>query len=99
MTEDIIIEKLNSAIQQRAKHYNVNLGAGADIDIKALVSKAAKALVQDQARIPEAEKAFQRLIDEMVASSKQIANYPPGVIGEETLAKALAGLCPIFPIC
>jgi hypothetical protein len=99
MTEDIIIEKLNSAIERRLKHHSVELGDGADTDIKTLVAEAAKALIQDTSRIPEGEISFERLIDEMVVSSRQLPGYPPGIIGEQTLAKALGRLCPLFPIC
>ena len=56
-------------------------------------------LIQDTSRIPEGERTFERLIDEMVVSSKQIKDYPPGIIGEQTLQGALGRLCPLFPIC
>jgi len=99
MTEDVIIEKLNDAIKRRLMHHNVRLGPGADNDIETFVAKAAKALIQDTSRIPEAEQAFERLIDEMVVSSKQLPGYPSDTIGEQTLRMALGRLCPLFPIC
>ncbi len=99
LTEVDIAERLRRAVDERARHHGVRLGAGADSDIAQFVKEAAKKVARDPSRMNEAERAFERLIDEMFAASTRIKDYQPGLVGERTLADALSRLCPMFPIC
>src|SRR5262245_3386896 len=103
-----LAEQFFAAAQRRAQSYGVTLGQGADHDIRQFaVTGAGRILLQPDGSVRDAEiqsalKAFERLVDEMFAASREIPGYAvsnPGVIGEQTLARALAKLCPLFPIC
>lgn len=70
------------------------INAGAEIDQLPTNAQGAK--------LNEAKDNFAKLIDEMVVAAKTIPGYQnthPDSIGEDTLAKALGILCPIWPFC
>jgi hypothetical protein len=50
----------------------------------------------------QAEAALSSWVDHMISASREIQGYSeihPGIIGEETFARAKKLLCPCFPIC
>ena len=84
----------------------MRLGDGAHQSFEQYAREAARELVRDpglsEGKVRAMVAVFERLIDEMIGSSKAIRGYSkrhPGVIGEDTLARALRKLCPIFPFC
>ena len=96
-----------------ANAHAVTLGPGADNDIRAMTLRAAERVLDkaqntgataeqfDELR-DEGRRAFEALIDEMVAARPLVygpAEFSIGHIGEQTLAHALSILCPLFPIC
>jgi hypothetical protein len=102
-----ITNAIFSAAQTYASNEKVRFGPGAFEDIKEYASKAASDLAElpseeQQGRIRATSLVFERLIDEMVIQSKAIPGYQaanPGVIGEDTLRRALSVLCPLWPFC
>ena len=109
MTPDDLANELFSAAEHRASMHGVQLGPGADSDIRQFASTGASQMLAahpapgpPMQMIEEAKAAFEKLIDEMVSAASEIPGYHaayPGIIGEQTLARALARLCPLFPIC
>jgi len=93
----------------RAQLHGRRFGPGADTDIRSFASRGADAIISRTAAptitdplVADAARNFERLVDEMVASVTELKDYAernPGVIGEQTLARALSRLCPLFPIC
>ncbi len=107
---DDLANALFRAAERAAATHGVRLGHGADGDIRRFAQTAADRLLADgggrvsltDRAASDATAAFTRLVEEMVLASSQIPNYRerhPGIIGEETLARALARLCPLYPIC
>lgn len=112
-TEDQLGRELYESAAGNAQSRGYVFGAGADDDIRRLADAAAGKILQEAAAdanprgaLPqmrqEAERAFARVVDEMIRTRASV--YGAGVradslIGEETLRKALAGLCPLWPIC
>jgi hypothetical protein len=108
MNQHELAETLVSAAEKRADAHGMKFGEGADGDIRRFARTAAERLCSDTAGGPPtdvistATGAFERLVEEMVSQASQIDGYAaahPGVIGEQTLARALSKLCPLFPIC
>jgi hypothetical protein len=68
----------------------------------AAIEIEASPLSQQPDKIETAKLNFQKLIDQMIVESWIITSYKqtnPGMIGEYTLGKALAALCPLWPFC
>jgi hypothetical protein len=104
MTEDQLAKRILDHAKKYAKSHNVRLGDGADQDFARYAKIAAAELLKtSDPPLAGREKAinivFERVIDEMIVQAKKIPGYKPGVIGEETLRRALAKLCPLFPFC
>lgn len=108
MERDQVATALFAAAERRALAHGVRLGQGADHDIRSFAHKGADRIFSQYgptppaAAISEAEQAFAKLVDEMLSAASEIPGYRakhPALIGEETLARALARLCPLFPIC
>ena len=107
MNRDDLTKNLIAAAEQRASTHGMRLGPGADNDIRRFATTGASQMFAahtppEPQKIEEAKAAFERLIDEMVLAASEIPGYraaQPGIIGEQTLARALSRLCPLFPIC
>ena len=109
MNRDDLARTLWAVAERRAKMHGVQLGQGADADIRQfartgsdrILNAHPEAALNDKV-VEDAEAAFEKLIDEMVSAASEIAGYReayPDIIGEQTLARALSRLCPLFPIC
>jgi hypothetical protein len=93
--------------ERYARQRGKRLGPGARSLFEAATVRAAQDLAatrRDQLvrRTHETEVAFHRMIDEMIRAIDEIPGYEqahPGVIGEETLMRAMRRLCPLFPFC
>lgn len=100
MGQELYKIALNYA-QSRGYHF----GAGADVFIKDHAMKAGLEIEQQEfskALVSKAERAFVKLIDEMIDATREIPNYAvehPNAIGEQTLGRALNRLCPLWPFC
>ena len=92
----------------RAKGYH--FGDGAEVLIEGFAREAvpkieAKAAETGKSRedlIEESERAFMRLVDDMIKAAGEIEGYSidhPHAIGEQTLGAAMNRLCPLWPIC
>jgi len=99
---------LESNLTGRVKTYldsrGYQLGAGAENEFRKAIARVAQEIEflpeQDQrAKIEEATRNFQTLIDMMIIRSRSIPGYPPGKIGEQTLFEAMKMLCPLWPFC
>lgn len=100
---------LVNAAENRARMHGVRLGEGADVDIRGFAQAGAQQLIAERPAlekydpiISSAAAAFERLIDDMMLAALEIPGYRerhPGIIGEDTLRRALSRLCPLFPIC
>lgn len=109
MNSDELAGILWAAAERSTEKHGMQLGPGADADIREFARTGAARILQEHPDATpndqvtkDAEAAFEKLIDEMVVSASQIAGYRkahPGIIGEQTLSKALSRLCPLFPIC
>lgn len=109
MNKAELADRLLAAAEGRAKRHRVAFGPGADQGIRQFAQTAADKVLGDRSSLPpadpqvrEAEAAFEKLVEEMVGAAGEIADYRklhPDTIGEETLARALSRLCPLFPIC
>src|SRR5437870_1021159 len=104
MNRDHLARHIFEHAQKYADSRQVRLGPGADFQFKAYADRAADELAKTpdrelDARLRAMDMLFERLIDEMIGASKQIPGYERGVIGEQTLQRALQKLCPIFPFC
>ncbi len=109
MNRDDLVRELWAAAERRADVRGVRLGQGADADIHRFAHTGADRILAAHPHvtahdkvIEDATAAFAKLIDEMVSAASEIAGYRdayPDTIGEQTLAKALSRLCPLFPIC
>jgi hypothetical protein len=109
MNPNDLAKELITAAERRASMYGMQLGHGADADIRQFARTGASQMFAAHPTpepptqmVEEAKAAFERLIDEMVLAASEIPGYQtahPGTIGEETLARALSRLCPLFPIC
>ena len=97
-------------LEQYASNYVANrgykFGEGVEHWIPHIAEQAARRIEADRGStekaIKEAERAFARLIDEMIAAANRIPGYNlrrPNTIGEETRDQAMLVLCPIWPIC
>jgi hypothetical protein len=94
--------RLFEAAVKRASKQGVRLGQGADAEIQRFARNAAELLFNEPDRFDEARVSFERLVDAMVVAAQELPGYAkahPGVIGEETLGRAMSKLCPLFPIC
>lgn len=99
-----IRHRLTKTISEYVDRHGVRLGDGADADFNGMVAKAADEIAGmsaalQQTKISEAERAFETLIDEMIAEGSRIPGYQAGIIGEKTLEAAKRKLCPLWPIC
>jgi hypothetical protein len=98
-------QRLFTSASRRAESQGYHFGPGADQFFRQTSDEAATKIVSaggTEDLIKAGEVAFDRLVDEMIAASRSIPGYAarhPDVIGEETLAKALSRLCPLWPIC
>jgi hypothetical protein len=108
MQPDEIARRLFEAAVARAAQNNLQLGHGADTDIRRLSDKAATEILRistqtsEDSMMKNGEAVFERLVDEMMTARKELPGYEasnPGIIGEQTLWSALQKLCPIFPLC
>lgn len=58
--------------------------------------------VSNEIAVRQAEVALEVLVEQMIFAARSISGYEkshPGVIGEETFRKALAAICPAWPLC
>lgn len=109
MNRDDLARDLWAAAERRANMRGVRLGQGADADIHQFARTGADRILDVHPNVTPHDKvvedataAFAKLIDEMVSAASEIAGYRdayPDTIGEQTLARALSRLCPLFPIC
>jgi hypothetical protein len=109
MDRDGLAIALFSVAQRRAAAHGVQLGQGADGDIRLLAEAGADQILRqlpqvtsEHPMVKDAQAAFEKLVDEMVRAANEIEGYRiayPRTIGEQTLAQALSKLCPLFPIC
>ena len=109
MKRDDLEKALWTAAERKAQMHGVRLGQGADADVHQFARTGADRILQAHPEVvpndrvvKDAEAAFEKLIDEMVSAASEIAGYReayPDTIGEQTLARALSRLCPLFPIC
>jgi hypothetical protein len=109
MDRDQLSSLLFQAAESRAKAHGTQLGQGADADIRGFARTGAERIltgltdpVLSNAAITDAQAAFVTLVDAMVEAASEIPGYRdahPAMIGEQTLKRALARLCPLFPIC
>lgn len=107
MDKDGLSSKLFNLAKDHAATRNKRFGGGAHDQIHYMAQRAAdEIMAKPDAERPDAmraaDQAFERLVDEMISQADQIPQYTtknPGVIGEETLTRALSILCPLFPIC
>jgi len=109
LNRDELAGVLWAAAERCTKRHGMQLGPGADADIRRFARTGADRILDahpqaalDDEIIKDAEAAFEKLIDEMVVSASEIAGYRqanPNTIGERTLSRALSRLCPLFPIC
>lgn len=109
MDRDQLAARLWNAAQRRAAKAGVQFGQGADSDIRSYADRGADRILSaypgagpNDPVVRDAEIAFERLVDEMVAAASNLPGYRaqnPNIIGEQTLAAALSRLCPVFPIC
>lgn len=99
--------RLFAAAEASAKRQGMRLGHGADTDIRRYAKQAADQIAalsatDQQLKLAEGERAFVRLVEGMVEAAVEIPGYResyPDIIGEQTLAAAMAKLCPLWPIC
>jgi len=109
MNRDELAAALFSTAQRRAAAHGMQFGQGADGDIRRFADTGADRILSQN---PEATRghptvmaahvAFETLVDEMIRAANEIEGYHaayPMTIGEQTLARALSKLCPLFPIC
>jgi hypothetical protein len=94
-----------------AARANLRLDSSAQDYLGALIADAAGRIeTEDALDSPEAldhaEKAFETLIrktaaDQLKATGERrgYASPPPSLVSEASLQSALAGICPIWPIC
>ena len=61
--------------------------------------RAGEAALSLDERKAIALEAMQALVKAMNSHAHAIANYAPDRLGEQTLAGAMSGLCPCWPIC
>jgi hypothetical protein len=105
-----IAARLYAAAETRASANGVRFGEGANHQLRYFSEQAADRILrraageeaQRESFIAEGVAAFEAVVDRMVVARKGIAGYEqrnPGVIGEETLSRALRDLCPLWPIC
>jgi hypothetical protein len=105
MDQASLEQQLFKAAFDWAKADGYHFGPGADQLIRQMAQTAATAILaagNAPGMINSAKVAFERLVDEMIAASREIPNYAvqhPHAIGEETYFKALSRLCPLWPIC
>lgn len=109
MDRDQLSAHLWNAAQRRAAKAGVRFGQGADSDIRTFAHRGADLILGshpnvglNEPMVRDAEAAFERLVDEMVAAASSLPGYRAqntNTIGEQTLALALSRLCPLFPIC
>jgi len=109
MNRDDLAKALFATAERRAEKHGMHLGQGADIDIRGFAESGADRIMAQGPDITaqnpavlNAHAAFEKLIDEMVRAATEIDGYReayPATIGEQTLARALSKLCPLFPIC
>jgi hypothetical protein len=98
---------LFSWVQLYAASHGYRLGSGAYEEFKRFSATAADDIEGSApddriARLREAGRNLAGLIDRMIIEASAIPDYEtrnPGVIGEETLLRALRRLCPIWPVC
>jgi hypothetical protein len=97
--------QLFRAALEYAERRGYVIGDGATGDIENFAIKAALDIEQrklGENGMSEAERAFEKLIDNMIEEARQIPGYAiqrPNIIGEQTLARALNRLCPLWPFC
>jgi hypothetical protein len=91
-----------TTIYERAVEYaqkrGYRFGDGADAMIRSHAMQAGEQI----ARMSEASRAFEKLIDAMIEAANEIPGYKldrPHIIGEQTYGKALGKICPLWPFC
>lgn len=110
MDKQDIAARLFHAAEERARKSTLRLGNGAQISIRGMAEQAAEKIllasgttgVPPDAQVKAAEIIFAQLVARMIAERRRIKDYRirnPESVGEETLARALAALCPIWPLC
>ena len=109
MNADYLEKLLVATAERRAAAHGMRFGQGADSAIREFARSGAEQILSgDHVRglrnksIGDTVAAFERLVDMMVSASGEIPGYreaQPGVIGEDTLARALTWICPLFPFC
>jgi hypothetical protein len=89
----------------RGKGYQ--FGSGADAYMRAHATNAAMQIdalpkSKQTQKLKKTEDSFNTLVDEMINEAHTIPGYEkanPGIIGEDTLKRALLTLCPLWPFC
>jgi hypothetical protein len=88
-----------------AERRGFRFGDGADHDMRHMALIAAEAVMarpDREAATSEAERAFGRLIEAMIAARGEVYGLDAlrdNVIGEGTLHRARMQICPLWPIC
>lgn len=103
MDTQTLANELLSEAENRAQSQGVRFGEGAEDFMRAHALNAATEIIQSPRHDKEeAVFAFHKLVDEMIKQSDEIPGYKatrPGIIGEQTLDRALSRLCPLWPFC
>jgi hypothetical protein len=101
-------EELAAAILKHADAYAADRGRRFGDDAYHDIQRFARRAATDIAQLPVAVQpgqlklvnlSFERLIDEMIGAAQDIKGYDSTRIGEQTLGRALAKLCPLYPFC
>jgi hypothetical protein len=111
MTDALLAELLYSTATATAKAAGFMLGSGADSQIRYVAETGAADILATtdagadrDALIAEASSNFAKIVKTMIAEREQAyagdaERLAAAIIGEDTLARAKARLCPIFPFC
>jgi hypothetical protein len=109
MDRQTIADRLYATAKRSADSRKYEFGAGADYEMRKLAGEAADRILQRSPTdanlrplVGDGERAFERIVDEMIKSPHARRNIDPskrGIIGEETLRDARNALCPLWPIC
>lgn len=103
MDHQQIQERLERAIRDAAARAGVRLGRGNEYVLPEMAAGAAKAIsllpddYEQRVMTLRGIAAYESLVEEMVRASTVLENYPPDVIGEETLHLARAARGPFPP--
>lgn len=98
-----IQDRLERAIRDAVEQAGVRLGHGNEYALPAMAAHAAEEISKlpsdfdQRVMVLQGISAYESLVAEMVRAATVLENYPPGVIGEDTLALARAARGPFPP--